>query len=167
MILGMSLQTFTLLHIVLSLVAIVTGFIVVIGMIDGKGLPLWTALFLVTTALTTLTGFLFPFGGITPGIVIGILSSVLIAIALFALYIRRLTQSWRWIYVVAAIAALYLNVFVSIVQGFQKIDFLQKLAPTGAEPAFLITHGVALGIIIVLGALAIARFRPGMRVKMA
>jgi hypothetical protein len=167
MILGMSLQTFTLLHVVLSLIAIVTGFVVVIGMIDGKGLPLWTALFLLTTALTTLTGFLFPFGGITPGIVIGVLSSVLLVIALFALYIRRLTEAWRWIYIVTAIAALYLNLFVSIVQSFQKIDVLQKLAPTGAEPPFLITQGVALGIMIVLATLAIARFRPGMRVKIA
>ena len=167
MILGMSIQAFTLLHVVISLIAIVTGFIVVIGMIDGKTLPLWTGLFLLTTVLTTVTGFLFPFSGITPGIVVGVLSSILLIIALFALYVRRLTRSWRWIYITTALAALYLNVFVSIVQSFQKIEFLQKLAPTGSEPPFLITQGVALGIIIVLGALAIARFRPGMPVRTA
>jgi hypothetical protein len=167
MILGMSLQTFTLVHVVLSLIAIVTGFVVVIGMIDGKGLPAWTALFLVTTVLTSVTGFLFPFGGLTPGIVVGIISSVLLIIALFALYIRHLTHAWRWIYTVTAIAALYLNVFVSIVQSFQKISFLQALAPTQSEPPFLITQGIALGVVFVLGILAVMRFRPGMPVAVA
>jgi hypothetical protein len=164
MILGMSLQAFTLLHVVISLVAIVTGFIVVIGMIDGKPLPAWTALFLLTTVLTSVTGFMFPFGGITPGMVIGIISSVLLAFALFALYIRHLTRAWRWIYAVTAIAALYLNVFVSIVQAFQKIEFLRAMAPTQSEPPFLIVQGAALGMIIVLGVLAVVRFRPGIPV---
>jgi hypothetical protein len=167
MILGMSLQTFTLLHVVISLVAIVTGFIVVIGMIDGKSLPAWTALFLLTTVLTSVTGFMFPISGITPGLVLGAISSVLLMIALFALYIRHLTQAWRWIYTVTAIAALYLNVFVSIVQSFEKIPLLHALAPTQAEPPFLITQGIALGVIIVLGAFAVARFRPGMPVAVA
>lgn len=162
MILGMSLQTFTLLHVAISLIAIVTGFIVVIGMIEGKRLPAWTALFLLTTVLTSVTGFMFPFGGITPGIVIGALSSVSLVIALFSLYVRRLTRAWRWIYAVSAIAALYLNVFVSIAQAFQKIPFLGTLAPTQAEPPFLIIQAVALGIVIVLGVLAVVRFRPGM-----
>ena len=162
MILGMSLQTFTLLHVIISLVAIATGFVVVIGMIGGKPLPAWTGLFLLTTVLTSVTGFMFPFGGITPGIIVGALSSVLLLFALFALYIRHLTQAWRWIYIVTAIAALYLNVFVSIVQAFQKIAFLQTLAPTQAEPPFLIAQGAALGIIVVLGVLAVTRFRPGM-----
>jgi hypothetical protein len=162
MILGMSLQAFTLLHVVISLVAIVTGFIVVIGMVDGKALPAWTALFLLTTVLTSVTGFLFPFGGITPGIVVGIISSVLLIFALFALYIRHLTQAWRWIYTITATAALYLNVFVSIVQAFQKLDFLRAMAPTQSEPPFLIAQGAALGIIFVLGILAVVRFRPGM-----
>ncbi|MBV9065941.1 MAG: hypothetical protein JO004_09280 [Methylobacteriaceae bacterium] len=160
MILGMSLQAFTLLHVVISLVAIVTGFIVVLGMIGGKPLPAWTALFLLTTVLTSVTGFLFPFGGITPGIVIGIMSSVLLIFALFALYIRHLTQAWRWIYAVTATAALYLNVFVSIVQAFEKIDFLRAMAPTQSEPAFLIAQGAALGTVFVLGILAVVRFRP-------
>src|SRR5947209_11672281 len=167
MILGMSLQAFTLLHVVISLVAIVTGFVVVIGMIDGKRMPAWTALFLLTTVLTSLTGFLFPFGGITPGIIVGILSSVLLVVALFALYIRHLTHAWRWIYAITAVAALYLNVFVSIVQAFQKIPALQALAPTQSEPPFLVVQGVALVIIIVLGALAVMRFRPGMPVVAA
>jgi hypothetical protein len=164
MILGMSLQNFTILHVVLSLVAIVTGFIVVIGMMDGKRLPIWTALFLLTTVLTTATGFIFPFGGVTPGIVIGVLSSVLLVCALFALYIRRLTQAWRWIYAVTAVAALYLNVFISIVQAFQKITFFQALAPTQSEPPFLIAQAVALAIVTVLGVIAVMRFRPGMPV---
>jgi hypothetical protein len=167
MILGMSLETFTLLHMVISLIAIVTGFVVVIGMIDGKRLPGWTALFLLTTVLTSLTGFLFPFGGVTPGVIVGILSSVLLVLALFALYIRHLTHAWRWIYALTAIAALYLNVFVSIVQAFQKIPFIRALAPTQSEPPFLIVQGVTLGIVTVLAVLAVMRFRPGMRVVAA
>jgi hypothetical protein len=161
MILGMSLQAFTLLHVVISLVAIVAGFIVVIGMIGGKPLPAWTALFLLTTVLTSATGFLFPFGGITPGVIIGVMSSVLLIFALFALYIRHLRQAWRWIYAVTATAALYLNVFVSIVQAFDKLDFLRAMAPTQSEPPFLIAQGAALGTIFVLGILAVVRFRPG------
>jgi hypothetical protein len=167
MILGMSLETFTVLHVVISLIAIVTGFVVVIGMIDGKRLPAWTALFLLTTVLTSLTGFLFPFGGITPGIIVGILSSVLLVVALFALYIRHLTHAWRWIYALTAIAALYLNVFVSIAQAFQKIPFIRALAPTQSEPSFLIAQGLALGIVTVLGIFAVMRFRPEMRVAAA
>ncbi|MEA2840442.1 MAG: hypothetical protein QOF41_1772 [Methylobacteriaceae bacterium] len=167
MILGMSLETFTLLHVVISLIAIVTGFVVVIGMIDGKRLPGWTALFLLTTVLTSLTGFLFPFGGVTPGVVVGILSSVLLVVALFALYIRHLTHGWRWIYALTAIAALYLNVFVSIVQAFQKIPVIRALAPTQSEPPFLIAQGLALAIVTLLGILAVMRFRPGMRVVAA
>jgi hypothetical protein len=167
MILGMSLQTFTLLHVAISLIAIVSGFVVVIGMIEGKRLPAWTALFLLTTVLTNVTGFMFPFGGITPGLVVGALSSVLLVIALFSLYIRHLTQAWRWIYAVSATAALYLNVFVSIAQAFQKIPLLETLASTQAEPPFLIIQAVALGIIIVLGVLAVMRFRPGMPVTAA
>jgi hypothetical protein len=167
MILGMSLQVFTLLHVVISLIAIVSGVVVVLGMIDGKPLPVWTGLFLLTTVLTSVTGFMFPFGGITPGIVVGILSSVLLVFALFALYVRHLTRSWRWIYAITTIAALYLNVFVSIVQAFQKIPALQALAPTQSEPPFLVVQGVALVIIIVLGALAVMRFRPGMPVVAA
>jgi hypothetical protein len=167
MILGMSLETFTVLHVVISLIAIVTGFVVVIGMIDGKRLPAWTALFLLTTVLTSLTGFLFPFGGITPGIIVGILSSVLLVVALFALYIRHLTHAWRWIYALTAIAALYLNVFVSIAQAFQKIPFIRALAPTQSEPSFLVAQGLALGIVTVLGIFAVMRFRPEMRVAAA
>jgi hypothetical protein len=167
MILGMSLETFTILHVVIGLIAIVTGFVVVIGMIDGKRLPGWTALFLLTTVLTSLTGFLFPFGGITPGIIVGILSSVLLVVALFALYIRHLTHAWRWIYAITAIAALYLNVFVSIAQAFQKIPFIRALAPTQSEPSFLIAQGLALGIVTVLGIFAVMRFRPEMRVAAA
>jgi hypothetical protein len=167
MILGMSLETFTLLHVVIGLIAIVTGFVVVIGMIDGKRLPAWTALFLLTTVLTSLTGFLFPFGGITPGIIVGILSSVLLVVALFALYIRHLTHAWRWIYALTAIAALYLNVFVSIAQAFQKIPFIRALAPTQSEPSFLVVQGLALGVVTVLGIFAVMRFRPEMRVAAA
>jgi hypothetical protein len=167
MILGMSLETFTLVHVIISLIAIATGFIVVIGMIDGKRLPAWTALFLLTTVLTSVTGFMFPFGGITPGVVVGVISCVLLIFALFALYIRHLTRAWRWIYAVTAIAALYLNVFVGIAQTFQKIGFFRTLAPTQSETPFLIFQGGALGIVVVLGALAVMRFRPGMPVRAA
>lgn len=164
MVLGLSIYAFTVVHVVLSLIAIAVGFVAVIGMARGLALPRWTALFLLTTALTTITGFMFPFGGVTPAFVTGLVSTVFILIALLALYGRRLDRSWRWIYIVAALVAFWLNVFVSIVQTFQKIGFFRALAPTQSEPPFLIAQLAALAVVVVLGYLAVRRFRPGMPV---
>jgi hypothetical protein len=117
MILGMSLETFTLAHVVLSLVGIASGFIVLFGMIGAKRLDGWTALFLATTVLTSVTGFFFPVGAFMPSYAVGITSLVFLAAALVALYVYRLAGAWRWIYVVGAVVALYLNVFVAVVQA--------------------------------------------------
>jgi hypothetical protein len=160
MILGMSLSTFTTFHVVLSLIGIAAGFVVLFGMLGSKKLPGWTALFLATTVLTSATGFLFPFDHLLPSHIVGIISLVVLAIALFALYGRRLAGSWRWIYVVTAMVSLYLNVFVAVVQGFLKVPALHALAPTQAEPPFAIAQGVVLVIFIVLTVLAIRAFHP-------
>ncbi|HEY6831320.1 MAG TPA: hypothetical protein VI251_02420 [Pseudolabrys sp.] len=161
MILGMSLQTFTILHVVISLVAIASGIIVVIGMFGSQSQPRWTALFLATTVLTTLTGFLFPITKFTPALGTGIVATVVFVIALFALYIKHLVGAWRWIYVVTAVISLYLNVFVLIVQSFQKIPALQPLAPTQSEPPFLIAQTAALALFVLFGIIAVVKFRPG------
>lgn len=160
MILGMSIPAFTLVHVIITLIAIVSGLIVVGGMFASNRLPGTTALFLFTTVLTSVTGFLFPIHGFTPALGVGILSCVLLAIALFAFYIKHATGAWRWIYVVTAVISLYFNVFVLVVQSFLKVAALNALAPTQSEPPFAITQGVVLATFIVIGLIAIANFRP-------
>ena len=160
MIAGLSVDNFTHLHVAISLVGIVSGLIVLAGMLRARRLPGWTALFLVTTILTSVTGFMFPISGLTPGIVFGLISVVILVIALNALYVKRLAGTWRWIYVTTALIALYLNVFVLIVQSFQKVPALQKLAPTQSEPLFSVTQGVVLVPFLILGIMAARRFRP-------
>lgn len=161
MIAGLSIENFTILHVAISLIGIISGLIVLAGMLRAHSLPGWTALFLVTTILTSVTGFMFPINGLTPGIVIGLISVMILAIALMALYVKHLSGAWRWIYVTTALVALYFNVFVLIVQSFQKVPALQKLAPTQSEPPFLIAQGVALIAFLVLGTQAARKFRPG------
>jgi hypothetical protein len=160
MILGMSLSTFTTLHVIISLIAIVTGFIVVFGMLRSDRMRCWTSIFLWTTVLTSVTGFMFPNTSVTPGIIVGIISMVLLAIAFFALYAKHLDVAWRWVYVWTAIAALWFNVFVGIVQSFQKIAFLNALAPKGSEPPFQIAQGAALVLFVVLAIMAVRHFHP-------
>jgi len=160
MILGMSLSTFTLVHVVLSLVGIVAGLVVLFGMFSSKSFDGWTGLFLATTVLTSVTGYFFPSDRILPSHIVGAISLVVLATALLALYARHLAGHWRWIYVVAATVALYLNVFVGVVQAFQKLPFLASLAPTQSEPPFLIAQVAVLAIFVVLGALALKRFHP-------
>ena len=162
MIAGLSIENFTILHTAISLVAIAGGLIVLAGMLRARRLPGWTALFLVTTVLTSVTGFMFPINGLTPAIVFGVISIVILAIALMALYVKHLSGAWRWIYVTTALAALYFNVFVLIVQSFQKVPVLQKLAQTQSESPFLIAQGVTLVAFLILGTLAARRFRPGL-----
>ena len=160
MIAGLSIENFTILHTAISLIGIVSGLIVLAGMLRARRLPGWTALFLVTTILTSVTGFMFPINGLTPAIVVGLISIVILAIALMALYLKQLSGAWRWIYVVTALMALYFNVFVLIVQAFQKVPVLQNLAPTQSEPPFQIAQGVTLAAFLVLGTLAARKFRP-------
>ena len=160
MILGMSIGAFTLLHVIITLIAIGSGLIVVGGMFASHKLPATTALFLFTTALTSLTGFLFPIKGFTPALGVGIVACVIFVVALFALYKERLAGQWRWIYVITAIVSLYLNVFVLIAQSFMKVAALKALAPTGSEPLFAIAQGATLATFIVIALIAVANFRP-------
>jgi len=160
MVLGMSLSSFTLLHVVISLVGIGAGLIVLFGMFGSHRLPGWTALFLATTVLTSVTGYFFPVDRILPSHIVGAISLVILAVALFALYSRHAMGSWRWIYVATATLALYLNVFVAVAQAFLKVPSLHALAPTQAEPPFAIAQGAVLLVFIVLGVVAIRRFHP-------
>src|ERR1700742_3827426 len=129
MLLGLSLSAFTTLHVIISLIAIVAGLIVMFGMVGPYRSGTMTAIFLLFTILTSVTGFMFPFNGVTPGILIGILSCILLAIACVALYGMHLAGPWRWIYVVTALVSLYLNVFVLVIQTFLKIPSLHAIAP--------------------------------------
>ncbi|MDR3736794.1 MAG: hypothetical protein P4L10_14825 [Acidobacteriaceae bacterium] len=159
MILGISTTLFTQIHVAISLIGIATGFIVVFGMIAGKRLPVLTAIFLATTILTNVTGFFYPFHGMTPGIVVGILSLVILAFTLIALYSKHLAGGWRRTYVITAVIALYFNFFVLIVQSFMKVPSLHALAPTGSEPPFKIAQAVTLVVFVVLTVLADKKFR--------
>jgi hypothetical protein len=158
MILGMSISAFTSLHVVLSLIGIVAGLVVVIGMLRSKAANGWTALFLATTVLTSATGFLFPHDRVLPSHIVGVISLVVLAIAIAALYGYRLARSWRWIYVVTAMLALYLNVFVLVAQAFLKVAFLNALAPTQSDPPFIIAQLVVMVIFVVLGIRAVRSF---------
>ena len=158
MIFGLSFETFTNLHTIISLIGIATGLIVLLGMLSAKKLEGWTALFLLTTVLTSVTGFMFPRAGFTPAQGVGYVSLAVPAIALLALYVFNLSGAWQWLYVVGA--ALYLNVFVGVVQAFKQIAFLQPLAPTQSEPPFIIAQTIVLVIFVVLGILAVIRFHP-------
>lgn len=160
MVLGMSLSAFTLLHVVISLMAIVAGLAVAVGMIGGKGMRGWTAFFLATTFLTSATGFLFPFERVLPSHVVGAVSIVVLVLAAFALYVRRLSGAWRGTYVIAALVALWFNVFVLVAQAFLKIAPLHALAPTGSEPAFLGAQAAVLVAFVVLGVRAFRGFHP-------
>jgi hypothetical protein len=160
MILGMSTATFTLLHVIISLLGIASGLVVLVGMLSGRPLNRWNGFFLLTTIATSVTGFMFHSKSFGPPHVVGVISLVVLAVALFALYSRHLSGSWRRIYAACAVLALYLNVFVGVVQAFQKIPFLHALAPNGSEPPFAIAQGVVLIIFVALGIAAAKRFRP-------
>ncbi len=150
----------TLVHVALSLVGIFSGFVVLFGMLAGKRLDGWTALFLATTVATSATGFLFPFHQLLPSHKVGIISLVVLAIAILARYGKHLTGAWRWIYVVMASIALYLNVFVGVFQAFEKVPALKALAPTQSEPPFQVAQITVLVLFVVLTIVAAIKFRP-------
>ncbi len=160
MILGMSLSLFTTIHVIISLIGIASGLLVLFGMFSSKRLDSMTMIFLVTTVLTSITGFMFPFKGVTPGIVIGILSMIVLLIAILARYSFHMAGHWRATYVISSVIALYLNVFVLIVQLFEKVPAIHDLAPTQSEPPFKIAQAVVLVLFIVMGYLAVKKFRP-------
>jgi len=152
-------STFTLFHVALSLVGIGSGLVVMAGLLSSRRLNAWTTLFLITTMATSVTGFLFPFHGVTPGIVVGIMSLIVLAMAILARYTFRLAGHWRTTYVVTATIALYFNVFVLIVQMFQKVPQLKALAPTQSEPPFQVTQAAVLVLFIALAFRASIKFR--------
>jgi hypothetical protein len=162
MVLGMSLATFTTVHVIISLIGIVSGILVMFGLLGSNRMPGMTAIFLLFTILTSATGFLFPFTKLLPSHMIGILSLVLLAIACIALYGLKLSGPWRWIYVVTAMISLYLNIFVLVIQSFLKIPVLHALAPSvpPAEPPFAAVQGLVLLFFIIVIVGAIRRFRP-------
>ena len=160
MILGMSTSAFTLFHVALSLVGIVAGVVVAAAMLGSKTANGWTALFLATTVLTSVTGFLFPSDKVLPSQIVGVISLLVLIIAIAALYGYRLARSWRWIYVVSALVALYLNVFVLVAQAFLKVAVLNALAPTQSDPGFIIAQLIVMAIFVVLGIRTVKRFHP-------
>jgi hypothetical protein len=160
MILGMSLPTFTLVHVLLSVVGIAAGLIVMERLLRNRALGLTNTIFLVTTILTSATGFLFPVKAFGPPHIIGVISLAILAFAALALYFGNLIGAWRWIYVVCAVMALYFNVFVGVVQAFQKVGRLRMLAPTQSEPPFALAQGAVLLFFLVLAVIALRRFRP-------
>lgn len=153
------LDGFTLFHILISLVAIAAGFVVVGGLLSNARLDGATHLFLATTVATSVTGFLFPFVDLLPSHITGIVSLAVLAVAIYARYFTGLAGGWRTVYVISATAALYLNVFVLIVQTFVKNPALLSLAPTQSELPFAATQGVALVAFLLIGWAAVRRFQ--------
>ena len=156
---GIPTHLFLQIHVALSLIALVAGLVVLFGLLKGRALGGWTELFLVTIVLTSVTGFPLPPFGLDPPRMVGILSLILLAVALL-IYVFRVSGPWRWIYVVAAMTALYLDAFVGVIQAFAKLSFLHELAPTGSEPPFVVVQVVVLVFFVVFGFLAARRFRP-------
>jgi hypothetical protein len=162
MILGLSLSAFTLLHVIISLIAIAAGLVVMVGLFGSSRMPVMTAIFLLFTILTSATGFLFPFTQLLPSHMIGILSLVLLAVACIALYAMKLSGPWRGVYVLTALISLYLNVFVLVIQSFLKIPSLQVLAPGNPPtgPVFAVVQGLILVVFVAVIVGAWRRFRP-------
>ena len=153
------ITTFTLIHVVLSLVGIFAGLVVAGGLVAGKRLDGWTGLFLVTTVATSVTGFGFPFEHFLPSHAVAILSLVVLPIVIVARYVKHLSGAWRGIYVAGAVFALYLNVFVLLAQLFLRLPALMAAAPTQKEPPFLVTQLVVLALFVWLGRAAMKGFR--------
>jgi hypothetical protein len=158
MIFGMT--GFTLFHVVVSLTGIASGLVVTAGLVSSRRMDGWTLTFLVTTVATSATGFGFPFTVLLPSHIVGIISLVVLAIAIYARYGRKLAGAARWIYVTGVVLALYLNVFVLVVQLFRRVDVLAALAPTQTEAPFKIVQIVFLAVFLGLGVAAVKRFRP-------
>jgi hypothetical protein len=156
----MSLATYTVIHVIISLIAIASGLVVLYGLLNGKRLNAWTGLFLATTVLTSVTGFAFPFNGVTPAIKLGIISLAVLAVAIVARYPMHMSGAWRKTYVISACIVLYLNCFVLVVQSFEKVPVLKAAAPTQKEAPFAVAQLTVLAVFAVLTYLATKRFRP-------
>ena len=161
MILGLfSLSAYTIMHVIISLVGIATGFVVMAGMLKGQWLDTWTFWFLLFTLLTSITGYGFPFDHVLPSHIVGAISLVTLVIAIVARYAFNHSGAWRWIYVVTALLAQWFNVFVLVAQGFLKVPALKALAPTQSEPPFLIAQTVVMVLFIITGIAALRKFHP-------
>jgi len=156
----MDSQALVFSHTAISLIAILAGLIVLYGLLTVNRMPAMTLFFLVTTIATSVTGFFFHREQLLPSHIVGVISLVVLAVTVLALYTYRLRGIWRAVYVIGAVISLYLNVFVGVVQSFLKVPALHQLAPQGNEPPFAIAQGVVLLLFIVLGFLAFKRFRP-------
>ncbi|MBR0778695.1 hypothetical protein JQ625_28030 [Bradyrhizobium diazoefficiens] len=165
MVLGLSLPAFTMVHVVISLIAIAAGLVVMGGLLGSKSMPGLTAIFLLFTILTSVTGFLFPVKELLPSHMVGILSLVLLAVACIALYGMKLAGAWRPVYVVTAMVSLYLNVFVLVIQSFLKVPALAALAPAvppapPSGPVFAVVQGIVLVFFVIVIIGAWRRYRP-------
>ena len=156
----MILHIYTIIHTLISLIAIFTGLMIVFGMIGGKLLDGWTKWFLITAVLTSVTGFFFPFHGFTPAIGLGIISLPFLALTIFARCSKQLAGAWRWIYVIGAVICLYFNLFVLVLQSFLKIPALHATAPTQTEMPFKLTQLIVLLLSVMLASIAVVRFHP-------
>lgn len=150
----------TVLHTLISFVAIISGLLVVKGLINSSGRQLWTLLFLCSTAATTLTGFFFPFHGFTPAFTLGVISIIPLTLAFGARYTYRLKGAWRGTYVITAVLSFYFNFFVLVVQSFQKIPSLNAYAPTQTEPPFQIAQLITLILFITAGVFSFKNYHP-------
>jgi hypothetical protein len=150
----------TSVHTAISVIGILSGAFVLLGLAGNRSPGWMTAVFLGSTILTSVTGFLFPISGITPAVLFGLISLPLLAAAVAALYGFGMRGAWRPIYVITAIVAFYLNAFVGVFQSFQKIGALHALAPTQSEPPFVIAQVVLLIVVIAAAVAALLRFRP-------
>jgi hypothetical protein len=157
---GMSLGTYTFIHVLISLVGIASGLVVLFGLIAGKRLDGWTVLFLATTVATSVTGFGFPFDHLLPSHRVGFVSLAVLAVAITARYAFHLRGAWRRVYVVCAVLALYLNVFVGVVQSFLRVPALNALAPKQTEPPFVVAQALVFVAFVGLAVVAAIRFRP-------
>src|ERR1700733_1693109 len=155
----MVLITFSLFHVLLSLAGIGAGVVGVYGLLESKRFDGWTKIFLTTTVATSVTGFFFPAHHITPGHIIGLLSLVVLALGIVARYRYGLAGGWRPTYVISSAIALYFNVFVLVVQAFEKVPALKALAPTQSEPPFAVAQLIVLIFFVVLAIAASVRFR--------
>jgi hypothetical protein len=156
---GMTLETFTAVHVGLSLIGIVAGFVVLLSFFKGKRLRVWTALFLLTTVATSVSGFAFPVDHLLPSHIVGAISLVVLAVAIVALFGLHFRGVWRGIYVVSTALALYFNVFVGVTQAFLKVPALHALAPQQTEPPFVVAQLLVLALFILLTVVAVKRFR--------
>jgi len=159
------MSALVLVHVAISLIAIVAGLVVMFAMLDSNRMAGLTAIFLVFTILTSATGFFIPpylFDKFLPSQAIGILSLILLIIACFALYGQNLSGMWRWVYVVTALISLYFNVFVLVIQSFLKIPALSAIAPGNppSGPAFAVVQLIVLAFFAFMTIRAVRRFHP-------